>query len=70
MAKILISRDVLEGLSLKLQQISVLFDAIDDDIAKEVRTSVICSIGLDIAARAGDKIATLITASHAEGRHA
>lgn len=66
MARHMIDGLVLENLSLKLQQISILFDAIDDEVADEPRASVMCSIGLDIAKRVSDEIAVLIATSHTE----
>lgn len=74
MAKHMIDGPALESLSLKLQQISTLFDAIDDEVVEEPRASVMCSIGLDIAKRVSDEIEALLADSRAEvaplGEHA
>ncbi|VVG71653.1 hypothetical protein PAP18089_02638 [Pandoraea apista] len=69
MAKLMIDGPALESLALKLQQISILLDAIDDEVVEELRASVMCSIGLDIAKRVSDEITALIATSHTEVAH-
>ncbi|KVN81093.1 hypothetical protein [Burkholderia ubonensis] len=66
MAKYLIDGNALDNLAAKLQQISVLFDAIDDEMAQEVRASVMCSIGLDIVQRTEIELGELRMASRVE----
>ncbi|WP_232452274.1 hypothetical protein [Burkholderia ubonensis] len=66
MVKYLIDAKALDELSIKLRQLSILFDAIGDDAAHEERPATMCSIGLDIVQRTEIELGELRMASRVE----